>query len=87
MMKIPYSLIDKEVRILNGPVSPGRLDPTNIQKIDVNYLEYELYVARERYPKSYLVNHLVKMIEELKQDIIALRSHILYIDCQHEDVL
>jgi hypothetical protein len=86
-MKLPHSLIDKKIMVLNGPIIPGQIDPSALERVEINYLDNEISIARMRYPKSYLVNHLSNMINELKQDIIALRAHISYINCEQEDAL
>ena len=78
-MNLPESLIDKNVTIISEiPVINGRVDPTEIKRIDVNYFEHEIAVALSKYPKSYMVKHLTDMMKELKQDVIELRKHILW---------
>jgi len=85
-MKMPNSLIDKQVRVLNGPIITGRIDPTSLQKVEVNYLSYEVGAIMNRYPKSNTVKHLVDMIEELRQDVIALRSHVTWLELGEDEV-
>jgi len=86
-MKIPSSLIDKKIRVLNGPIITGRINPECLEKVEVNYLHYELSAISNRYKTSHTVKHLVSIIEALKQDVVALRAHIEWTNKQDEEAL
>lgn len=78
-MNLPESLIDKHVTVISKiPEINGRLDPTDIKRINVNYFDHEIAVALSRYPNSYMIKHLTDMMQELKLDVINLRNHILW---------
>lgn len=84
-MKLPSSLIDREISVMSHiPVINGRLDPTDIKRIDVNYFEYEIARALNMYPNSHLIKHLTDIMQELKQDVIALRSHLVWENTEGE---
>ena len=86
-MKMPTSLIDKKIKVLNGPIVAGRIKPECLERVEVNYLEYELSAISERYKKSHTVKHLVGIIDALKQDVIALRAHVEWQNEQTEEAV
>lgn len=84
-MKVPSSLIDKEVRIIREiPIIGNKINPLDIERIDVNYFEYEVSMAKEKYPNSKLIKQLTDMMQELKGDVIALRAHIRWTETTEE---
>lgn len=84
-MKVPSSLIDKEVRIIREiPIIGNKINPLDIERIDVNYFEYEVSMAKEKYPNSKLIKKLTDMMQELKGDVIALRAHIQWTETTEE---
>jgi hypothetical protein len=86
-MKMPTSLIDKRIRVLNGPIIPGRIDTDALEKVEIRYLDYELGCILSRYKDSHTVNHLVSIIKELQHDIVTLRSHVTWMENKNEEAL
>jgi len=84
---MPTSLIDKKIKVLNGPIVSGRINPECLERVEVNYLEYELSAISKRYSTSHTVKHLMGIIDALKQDVVALRAHVEWQNEQNEEAL
>lgn len=74
-MKRPVSLIDKEIKVKV---------PYDWKCIDVNYIDHQVSTALETYPDSIVIKNLTDIIKELKLDIIASRSHSLWLEYTEE---